>query len=115
MAGGISMLSNEKRLIKDLLKNYENVGIVGRPVRNTSETITVYFGLALIQILDLDEKNQILNTNVWSRYVRVRSLMSPPGEMEAVARDVVCDVIFTECFGRDCNAIASVRMFPLYF
>ena len=68
MAG--SALSNEKRLIKNLLNNYENVGIVGRPVRNTSETITVYFGLALIQILDLDEKNQILNTNVWSRYVR---------------------------------------------
>ena len=65
-----SALSNEKRLIKNLLNNYTNVGIVGRPVQNTSETLTVKFGLALIQILDLDEKNQILNTNVWSRYVR---------------------------------------------
>ena len=63
------MLSNEKQLIKDLLDNYAEIGIVGRPVKNTSATITVDFGLALIQILDLDEKNQILNTNVWSRYV----------------------------------------------
>ena len=79
-------LSNEKRLIKRLLSNYENVGVVGRPVRNTSETITVSFGLALIQILDLDEKNQILNTNVWSRYVRIRSLTSPRGGWGAVSR-----------------------------
>jgi len=65
-------LSNEKRLIKDLLANYENFGIIGRPVRNSSDTISVTFGLALIQILDLDERNQILNTNVWSRYVGLR-------------------------------------------
>jgi len=68
-------LSNEKRLIKDLLDSYAKVGIVGRPVRNTSDTVTVHFGLALIQILDLDEKNQILNTNVWSRYVSAVILM----------------------------------------
>jgi len=67
----VNALSDEKRLIKNLLSNYEEVGIVGRPVRNTSVTVTVAFGLALIQILDLDEKNQILNTNVWSRYVRI--------------------------------------------
>ena len=64
------ILSTEKKLIKDLLDRYAKYGIVGRPVRNTYDTITVDFGLALVQILDLDEKNQILNTNVWSRYVR---------------------------------------------
>ena len=62
-------MSDEKRLIKYLLDNYERVGIVGRPVYNTSETVRVNYGLALIQILDLDEKNQVLTTNVWSRYV----------------------------------------------
>ena len=62
-------MSDEKRLIKHLLTNYETVGIVGRPVYNTSETVRVSYGLALIQILDLDEKNQVLTTNVWSRYV----------------------------------------------
>ena len=64
-------MSDEKRLIKHLLSNYEHVGIVGRPVFNTTETITVKYGLALIQILDLDEKNQVLTTNVWSRYVSI--------------------------------------------
>ena len=62
-------LSDEKRLIKHLLQNYERVGKVGRPVFNTTETINVRYGLALIQILDLDEKNQVLTTNCWSRYV----------------------------------------------
>ena len=62
-------LSDEKRLIKDLLQAYDRVGIVGRPVYNTSDTIRVKYGLALIQILDLDEKNQVLTTNCWSRYV----------------------------------------------
>ena len=67
------MMSDEKRLIKHLLDNYERVGIVGRPVFNTSETVRVTYGLALIQILDLDEKNQVLTTNVWSRYVSTSS------------------------------------------
>lgn len=62
-------MSDEKRLIKHLLDNYERVGVVGRPVFNTSETVRVSYGLALIQILDLDEKNQVLTTNVWCRYV----------------------------------------------
>lgn len=68
-------MSDEKRLIKHLLENYERVGIVGRPVYNTSETVRVSYGLALIQILDLDEKNQVLTTNVWSRYVSRASLI----------------------------------------
>lgn len=62
-------MSDEKRLIKKLLDNYETVGVVGRPVYNVSQTISVSYGLSLIQILDLDEKNQVLTTNVWSRYV----------------------------------------------
>ena len=64
-------MSDEKRLIKYLLDNYERVGKVGRPVHNTSQTILVRYGLALIQILDLDEKNQVLTTNCWSRYVSI--------------------------------------------
>ena len=62
-------LSDEKRLIKHLLDNYKKVGKVGRPVYNTSATVSVEYGVALVQILDLDEKNQVLTTNVWSRYV----------------------------------------------
>ncbi len=62
-------MSDEKRLIKKLLDTYEKVGLMGRPVTNTSEAITVYYGLSLIQILDLDEKNQVLTTNMWTTYV----------------------------------------------
>ena len=62
-------MSDEKRLITHLLENYEKVGVVGRPVYNTSDTVRVEYGLGLIQILDLDEKNQVLTTNVWCRYV----------------------------------------------
>jgi len=87
-------LSHEKRLIKDLLGNYSNVGIVGRPVRNTSVTITIKFGLALIQILDLDEKNQILNTNVWSRYVRrVFVIIHADGSRVSIAIIRLCDSV----------------------
>lgn len=68
-ADGTITMSDEKRLIKKLLDNYETVGVVGRPVYNVSQTISVSYGLSLIQILDLDEKNQVLTTNVWSRYV----------------------------------------------
>ena len=69
MKGAPIAMSDEKRLIKKLLDDYEKVGVIGRPVYDTSQTINVSYGLSLIQILDLDEKNQVLTTNVWSRYV----------------------------------------------
>ncbi|XP_059215665.1 neuronal acetylcholine receptor subunit alpha-7-like isoform X2 [Centropristis striata] len=36
-----------------------------RPVKNDSESLTVNFGLTLMQIMDVDEKNQVLTTNIW--------------------------------------------------
>ncbi|XP_075874799.1 neuronal acetylcholine receptor subunit alpha-7-like isoform X4 [Nelusetta ayraudi] len=36
-----------------------------RPVANESESISVKFGVTLRQIIDVDEKNQILTTNMW--------------------------------------------------
>lgn len=44
-------LTNEKRLIKDLLDNYQVKW--GRPVNNMSEKVVVYFGINLVQLLDL--------------------------------------------------------------
>jgi hypothetical protein len=69
-ADGVEAMSHEKKLITFLLNNYQRMGVVGRPVKNQTSTIKVYFGLALIQLLDLDERNQILTSNVWLRYVR---------------------------------------------
>jgi len=69
------IMSDEKRLIKQLLSKYQEVGVVGRPVFNQSDTIQVNYGLQLIQILEMDEKNQVLTTNVWSRYVSYSSYL----------------------------------------
>ncbi|CAF4867996.1 unnamed protein product [Rotaria sp. Silwood1] len=56
----------EQRLICDLLDNYQVKW--GRPVRNMTEGVEVRFGLQLIHISDLDEKNQVLITNQWQIY-----------------------------------------------
>lgn len=51
------------------MDTYKEAGIVGRPVLNSSEAIIVGYGLALIQILNLDEKNQVLTISAWNRFV----------------------------------------------
>ncbi|CAF0792648.1 unnamed protein product [Brachionus calyciflorus] len=56
--------SDAKRLYDDLITKYNRLI---RPVGNNSEKLTVYMGLKLTQILDVDEKNQIMTTNVWLR------------------------------------------------
>lgn len=55
-------IPDEQILISKLLLNYDPAS---RPVYNASHTVTINFGLALIQICDMDERNQILTTNVW--------------------------------------------------
>ncbi|XP_041364120.1 neuronal acetylcholine receptor subunit alpha-2-like [Gigantopelta aegis] len=64
----INITSKEKQLVKKLLSRYIDQGKEGRPVVNTSDSITVNFGVTLIQILDVDEKNQILKMNIWYQY-----------------------------------------------
>ncbi|XP_038110412.1 neuronal acetylcholine receptor subunit alpha-7 isoform X6 [Culex quinquefasciatus] len=53
---------HEKRLLNNLLATYNTLE---RPVANESESLEVKFGLTLQQIIDVDEKNQILTTNAW--------------------------------------------------
>ncbi|XP_066157968.1 neuronal acetylcholine receptor subunit alpha-7 isoform X6 [Euwallacea fornicatus] len=43
----------------------ETYNVLERPVANESEPLEVKFGLTLQQIIDVDEKNQILTTNAW--------------------------------------------------
>ncbi|XP_017592322.1 PREDICTED: neuronal acetylcholine receptor subunit alpha-7-like [Corvus brachyrhynchos] len=52
----------QRKLYKELLKNYNPLE---RPVANDSQPLTVYFTLSLMQIMDVDEKNQVLTTNIW--------------------------------------------------
>ncbi|XP_035894998.1 neuronal acetylcholine receptor subunit alpha-7 isoform X6 [Anopheles stephensi] len=53
---------HEKRLLNNLLATYNTLE---RPVANESDPLEVKFGLTLQQIIDVDEKNQILTTNAW--------------------------------------------------
>ncbi|CAD5124154.1 DgyrCDS12454 [Dimorphilus gyrociliatus] len=62
-------LSEESRISFHLMERYKKVGNIARPVENAMKTVKVEFGLALIQILDFDETNQVLTTNVWKRYI----------------------------------------------
>ncbi|CAB3399887.1 unnamed protein product [Caenorhabditis bovis] len=52
----------ESQLYEDLLFDYNKVP---RPVMNSSDILTVDVGASLIRIIDVDEKNQVLTTNLW--------------------------------------------------
>uniref|UniRef100_A0A8C6SEH3 Si:ch211-39a7.1 n=1 Tax=Neogobius melanostomus TaxID=47308 RepID=A0A8C6SEH3_9GOBI len=53
---------HQRSLLKNLLKDYNRME---RPVSNDSHPLTVVFSLSLIQIMDVDEKNQVLTSNMW--------------------------------------------------
>ncbi|KAK7492530.1 hypothetical protein BaRGS_00016196 [Batillaria attramentaria] len=55
-------IPDEQRLLIKLLRNYNNNV---RPVINSSHSVEVTFGFSLIQIMDMDEKNQVLTINAW--------------------------------------------------
>ncbi|XP_067096961.1 neuronal acetylcholine receptor subunit alpha-4-like [Osmerus mordax] len=52
----------EDRLLKTLFGRYNKLA---RPVANTSDAVRVRFGLSIAQLIDVDEKNQMMTTNVW--------------------------------------------------
>nr|ACP31295.1 nicotinic acetylcholine receptor a6 subunit isoform XIX [Tribolium castaneum] len=62
MPPGSQQGPHEKRLLNNLLGPYN---VLERPVANESEPLEVKFGLTLQQIIDVDEKNQLLITNIW--------------------------------------------------
>ncbi|XP_036372414.1 neuronal acetylcholine receptor subunit alpha-7 [Megalops cyprinoides] len=53
---------HQRKLYRDLMKNYNRLE---RPVQNDSAPIVVELGMTLLQIIDVDEKNQVLMTNAW--------------------------------------------------
>uniref|UniRef100_A0A803JJQ9 Cholinergic receptor, nicotinic alpha 4 n=1 Tax=Xenopus tropicalis TaxID=8364 RepID=A0A803JJQ9_XENTR len=52
----------EERLLKGLFSGYNKWS---RPVANISDAVMVRFGLSIAQLIDVDEKNQMMTTNVW--------------------------------------------------
>ncbi|XP_032269106.1 neuronal acetylcholine receptor subunit beta-3 [Halichoerus grypus] len=61
-AGFSSIAESEDALLRHLFQGYQKWV---RPVLNSNDTIKVYFGLKISQLVDVDEKNQLMTTNVW--------------------------------------------------
>jgi len=84
----------ERMLLNDLMLHYQKLE---RPVANESEAVQLKFGLTLQQIMDVDEKDQILTSNVWlnlewtdnnlrwneSEYGNVKDIRIPPSQIWA--------------------------------
>ncbi|XP_077995271.1 neuronal acetylcholine receptor subunit beta-2-like [Glandiceps talaboti] len=51
-----------ERLFTTLMDKYNNLI---RPIANVSQIINVTFGLSISQLIDIDERNQIMTTSVW--------------------------------------------------
>ncbi|XP_052009574.1 neuronal acetylcholine receptor subunit alpha-2-like [Xyrauchen texanus] len=52
----------EDKLFKKLFVGYNKWS---RPVQNIGDVVIVKFGLSIAQLIDVDEKNQMMTTNVW--------------------------------------------------
>ncbi|KAG7278195.1 hypothetical protein CRUP_002157 [Coryphaenoides rupestris] len=87
---------HQRHLLKNLLKDYNRME---RPVGNDSHSLTVIFSLSLIQIMDVDEKNQVMTTNIWLRMTNV--LVNSSGYAEYLPPGI---------FMSTCNV--DVRWFP---
>ncbi|XP_043251821.1 nicotinic acetylcholine receptor beta1 [Colletes latitarsis] len=57
---------DEERLVRDLFRGYNKLI---RPVQNMTEKVHVNFGLAFVQLINVNEKNQIMKSNVWLRFI----------------------------------------------
>ncbi|XP_006824192.1 neuronal acetylcholine receptor subunit beta-4-like [Saccoglossus kowalevskii] len=51
-----------ERLFNNLMDGYNNLI---RPVTNVTDILNVIFGLSISQLIDIDERNQIMTTSVW--------------------------------------------------
>ncbi|KAJ1205343.1 hypothetical protein NDU88_000778 [Pleurodeles waltl] len=63
---GCSFCETEERLFKKLFGHYNQYI---RPVENVSDPVKVHFEVALTQLVNVDEVNQILETNLWLRHI----------------------------------------------
>ncbi|KAI1722508.1 neurotransmitter-gated ion-channel ligand binding domain-containing protein [Ditylenchus destructor] len=83
----------EERLLINLFKGYNPLV---RPVANVSSLpVEVSFGLAMELLINVDEKNQVMQTNVWptmkwmdfqmrwdpTEYANIRTIRVPPGKV----------------------------------
>ncbi|KAL1397684.1 hypothetical protein pipiens_009579 [Culex pipiens pipiens] len=64
--GIVNGSEDEERLVRDLFRGYNKLI---RPVQNMTQKVDVRFGLAFVQLINVNEKNQIMKSNVWLRLV----------------------------------------------
>ncbi|XP_072484721.1 neuronal acetylcholine receptor subunit alpha-5 isoform X2 [Notamacropus eugenii] len=84
----------EDRLFKNLFQDYEKWV---RPVKHLNDKIKIKFGLAISQLVDVDEKNQLMTTNVWLKqeWVDVKLRWNPDDYAGIKAIRVPSDSIWT--------------------
>ncbi|XP_072166843.1 neuronal acetylcholine receptor subunit alpha-10-like [Diadema setosum] len=64
LLAGARATEDEYRLLRDMFANYSSIV---RPVERATDTIVVRLGAAIQQIIDMDEKSQVLTSNLWMR------------------------------------------------
>ena len=60
--------TDAKRLLYELMKDYNKQVL---PIPSINQTVNVTLGLKLSQLSDIDERNQIMTTNVWLEHVNI--------------------------------------------
>eukprot|EP00071_Canis_lupus_P023904 XP_013975466.1 neuronal acetylcholine receptor subunit alpha-6 isoform X2 [Canis lupus familiaris] len=63
---GSAGCASEERLFHKLFSHYNQFI---RPVENVSDPVTVHFEVAITQLANVDEVNQIMETNLWLRHI----------------------------------------------
>ncbi|XP_058964332.1 neuronal acetylcholine receptor subunit alpha-10-like [Pocillopora verrucosa] len=66
-------LTPEERLITNLLANYTKEA---RPVKDPRQKVVVTFGFELVQLVNVDVRNQMITTNVWVRQIWDNELLT---------------------------------------
>jgi nicotinic acetylcholine receptor len=56
---------DEERLVRDLFRDYNRLI---RPVEHHNQTVEVQMGLSFIQLINVNEKNQVMTSNVWQQF-----------------------------------------------
>ncbi|XP_074115235.1 acetylcholine receptor subunit beta-like 1 [Cotesia typhae] len=57
-----SCTEDEERLVRNLFRGYNKYI---RPTQNMTDKVHVNFGLTFVQLINVDEKNQVMKSNVW--------------------------------------------------
>ncbi|CAF0836400.1 unnamed protein product [Adineta ricciae] len=89
---GVRSSDYEEQLFKELFQDYNPLI---RPVQRLDDTVTVSFSIALLQLISVVEKEQVLKTNVWlqvkwhdyqmkwkrEKYGGIQSIRVPPSQV----------------------------------